>query len=214
MDDIMKIQELAFDHILKKLEVHYSGPIRIYIYNKQTASRALVKAGATGIAHPELESVEAIYSPKLKSIGRDGVAAHEMTHVIASVTLSPSHVKILSEGLAVYMDDYWRNNLHDITDLHVWADLYLNNSELPSVNDLIHHWDDYESYMTYPVSGSYVKFIFERYGYEKFMNLYLHADKHNIDELTANIYGISIDSLEAQWHHEIVSYTNHNIRFY
>ena len=196
MDSIIDIEEYAYEHILNSLQLQYNGIISIYIYDSpEDAGWDRVKA----IAYPRVETVEAIYSPVGKSIGIEGAACHEITHVITWNTLGEPGTQFLSEGVAVAMDGEWHSQLDTITDLHLWVKKFIEEGTLPELDDLIESWGSVPGSISYPASGSFVLYLLDMYGAERFKQLFYRATSANFHDEFQKIYNISLPVAEQMW---------------
>lgn len=208
IDTIKRIQQAAFERIVTTLNSDYKGPIQIYLYSHQDQSNGLTESSANGLAHPFMESVEAIYSNELKAIGRDGVAAHEMVHVVATLTLANPQSRVLSEGLAVALDDFWNDPKRSITTLHGWSVYYYKSEAMPSLTQLSDNWKSYSANLSYPVSGSFVRFLIDRYGIGKFKKMYIKAEGKSMARAFEMVYGFPFEEVESTWRRYLVQYSS------
>jgi len=208
IDTIKRIQQDAFDRIVTTLDSDYKGPIQIYLYTHQDQSNGLTESSANGLAHPYVESVEAIYSDELKAIGREGVAAHEMVHVVATLTLANPQSRVLSEGLAVALDDFWNDPRRSITTLHGWSVYYYQSEAMPSLTKLSDDWNSYTPNLSYPVSGSFVRYLIDYYGIEKFKKMYIKAESKSLARAFEIEYNIPFAEVESAWRTYLVQYSS------
>ncbi len=196
IDSIKAIEERAYLHIVRSLSLDYQGVISIYIYDSpQDAGWDRIKA----IAFPRTETVEGIYSPAGKSIGVKGAACHEIAHVISWNALGESGTQFVSEGIAVAMDGEWHSQSDTISGLHQWANKFLEEGELPSLNALVNNWGEIPSAVSYPASGSFVKFLLENFDAEKLKQLFFKATPDDFSRNFKIIYGKSMTEIEQMW---------------
>jgi hypothetical protein len=89
------------------------------------------------------------------------VSAHEPCHVWTSHLWGQARERWINEGLAVYSDDHWRG-----LPLHLVAKWLLDQRKLAPMKELAKKsWsNDYSDMVTYPQLGSFVKFVYEKYG--------------------------------------------------
>ncbi|MHB2148433.1 peptidase MA family metallohydrolase [Calditrichota bacterium LG25] len=196
LDSIIAIEESAYEHIMKTLELNYSGAISVYIYNSPQDA-GWEKTG--GRAYPRTETVEAVYSPTSKSIGVKGAACHEITHVMTWNALGEPGTQFFSEGIAVAMDGEWRSSADTIVSVHQWTKKFLLEGTLPALNELIGNWNGVPGSISYPVSGSFVRFLLEEYGAEKLKQLFYRATPDNFNDEFQRIYHASLPSVEQRW---------------
>ena len=103
--------------------------------------------------------------------GDDGIrriGAHEILHCLALELWGESSGLWANEGLAVYSEDHWRG-----IPLHLVAKWLLDKGYLLPMSVLTES-DVWKTNMfTYPQCGSFVKFIYERYGMVIMKDIYL-----------------------------------------
>ncbi|MGE5445464.1 MAG: hypothetical protein ACM3SR_12825 [Ignavibacteriales bacterium] len=160
--------------------------IRPYIYPDIETRKKLIGAGETTIANPIHREIHLVYdsfpNPVLK---------HELTHVMSSefgmkvLRISP---KIgLIEGLAVAAD--WSSG--ELTP-HEWSKAMIEAKIAPDIKEIVGigfwHAPPQKSYM---VMGSFVRYLIDTYGIEKFKTVYRTGN--------FSIYGKSLDGLIADW---------------
>ncbi len=196
IDSIKVIEESAYQHIVRALSINYQGVISIYIYDSpQDAGWDRMKA----MAFPRAETVEGVYSPTGKSIGVKGAARHEIAHVITWNALGEPGTQFLSEGIAVTMDGEWHSGADTIIYLHQWAKKFMQEGKLPSLIILANNWQDVPGTISYPVSGSFVKFLLEKYGAEKLKQLFFKATPDDFSRIFEIIYGVKMTDVEEIW---------------
>jgi len=183
IETIAADHEWAFGEIARALGVTYAGSIDFYLYPSE---EALYRATArdSGFAINEGREVHALWvsAQDHQSLG------HEMTHVITSWTLGEPSEALLGEGVAVCMD-------HSGKDHHATAADLLRSGELIPPSKLLGDaWFAYK--WAYPVSGSFVCFLLDGYGVERFKQLYPRKD---FTEALNAIYGAGLSALEGEW---------------
>ena len=62
--------------------------------------------------------------------------------------------------------------------------------------------------ITYPESGSFVKFLYETYGREKIKMLWKQGHKY-----TKQIYGKELYQLEKEWHQMLIEYDISDVKY-
>lgn len=147
--------------------------------------------GSHNSSTSKIEFVTAmVYSDAIKGIG-----AHETCHTLAYLLWGKPRGVWLNEGLAVYSDDQWNGH-----PLHPLAKVLLDNGRLLPIADLLNdNWTKkYPDMITYPELGSFVKFLYEKYGLDAVKNLWQHGAK-NADAA----FGKNMDALEKEWRAEL-----------
>lgn len=119
------------------------------------------------------------------------LGAHEETHLLSQHLWGAPHGVWLSEGLAVYSDDTWRGyQLHGVCKR-----LKTEGKLLPFASLL----DDREfngtsSMVTYPEAGSFIKFLYERYGVNAVRSLW---EKGAVG--IPSVIGKPLELVESEW---------------
>jgi hypothetical protein len=104
--------------------------------------------------------------------GGDGIRridAHEILHCLALELWGESSGLWANEGLAVYSEDRWRS-----IPLHLVAKWLLDKGYLLPMSTLTESDAWKTNMITYPQCGSFVKFIYERYGVVIMKDIYLN----------------------------------------
>ena len=178
--------EWRYYQLKEFLQVSSKDRIRSYIYPDIETRKRLIGAGETTIANPIQREIHLVYdsfpNPVLK---------HELTHVMSSefgmdvLRISP---KIgLVEGLAVAAD--WSSG--DLTP-HEWSKAMIKAKIAPDIKEIVGigfwHAPPQKSYM---VIGSFVRYLIDTYGIEKFKTVYRTGN--------FSIYKKSLDELISDW---------------
>ena len=158
-------------------ESHFRGPINVYL---DPSGEALHSATARnhGFAIAEADEVHALWisADNYPSLG------HEMTHVIAH--------HMLGEGLAVCYD-------RAAPPPHTRARALLEAGELLPPSEILGDaWFEADPNLVYPASGSFVCWLIETYGVERFGELYVRGD---LAEATAALYAADLGELQRAW---------------
>lgn len=187
---IAELQELSYTKVTEILEVDFDSKIHYYFYSSRWDKMYSTGDRGGGFANPLVCEIHAVYAEDRKVVG-----CHEDTHVIAYWTLG-NPPPFLQEGLAVFMMELWWGR-----PLHEWSREFLEEDALIPIKSLListNFWK-YDDKITYPESGSFTKFLIEKYGIDKFELVYCQANDENIQVVFENIYGKSIDELEEEW---------------
>ena len=124
--------------------------------------------------------------------GDDGIrriGAHEILHCLALELWGESSGLWATEGLAVYSEDHWRG-----IPLHPLAKWLLEKRHLLQISTLTESDSWKTNMITYPQCGSFVKFIYERYGMVIMKDIYLNG----IQEAGKRM-GKTLPELEKEW---------------
>lgn len=165
--EIAQIQEVAHAHILKKLELNDSTPIKYFLYPTEEDKETMMGDGGNAQAIWHDFSIHAIYNEKTKSIG-----AHEDTHLLTLI-LNDSPIGFFQEGLAEYMSGcVWHGNdatplAHEAIARHIYD----------AIDNIFSHtfWtktpDELCMYY-YPLAGLFTKYLFDNFDSQKYIKVY------------------------------------------
>lgn len=108
---------------------------------------------------------------------------------------------ILVEGLAGYLDA-----------AHFYARDLKEKSELPPISNILRSIDYFSlpGYNNASTAASFVKYLVDTYGLNRFLELYRTSTDLSIDAQFPAVYDISLDSLETDWHHLLDTVTIHS----
>jgi hypothetical protein len=133
---------------------------------------------------------------------------HETVHILMDTFGQPP--ALLDEGFAVYMSDYLsRSDSAKATSIGAW--FYNSSKELKNKDQLI----DLQKLLTYrdvsrgdvyAEAGSFVGFLIDTYGKDKFLQTYKSLENSRDKKIQENniillqqIYGESLTELEKKW---------------
>ena len=130
---------------------------------------------------------------------------HELVHVISAKIGNPP--AMFNEGHAVY---HHENRLWNGFHFDAWAKTYYLDGDLIPLRTLLMFREigSPASYpaIAYPQSASVVKYLIDRFGYEKFLKAYelinmedITAGAEVIDQKLEAVYGMNIEIIENEW---------------
>lgn len=201
---IIETQELAYKKITKTLKLKNKRKINYYLYPSKKTKQNLIGDDGHGNAIwleikkrkvwvPKKIEVHSLYNNKIQCIG-----PHEDTHLL-SLPWGVS-IFLFSEGLAEFMDERWYGK-----DIDIWARKYLKENKLYSLKFLLENknWNKVNDMITYPQVGSFVRFLINTYGIEKFKKIYKRTSRQKIlkenVKIVEIIYSKSTEYLEKNW---------------
>jgi hypothetical protein len=198
---IIGLKESHYLKISEWLGVSNDNKINYYIYPSLKEKELLMGDDSLGNAiWQELEDnipkkfeIHVVYDKKNKFIDE-----HEDTHLL-SLPWGLS-IYLFCEGLAQYMENSFMGN-----DLHENAKRLHEENKLYSIEFLCSNdnWNKVEPVIIYPQVGSFVKFLIDIYGKEKFKAVYQNTSRSyvSLENLTKikEIYSKDIVRLESEW---------------
>ncbi len=199
VDTAKKKYERDYPELLAFLGVkNYNHKLNLFMLDSRESMKKLIGTETNGVAKPEDNTVYSIFNSSVKTFGK-----HEFCHVISINEWGMYKEAWLSEGLAVNSDNEWWGY-----DLHALAN-YLNaKGKLIPVKKIIENFHNYESTITYPECGSFVRYIKEKYGLEAIKDLWKEGSKGFENKLNK-----SIPEVEKDWLQEISKYDYSKINY-
>jgi len=199
IDKIEAEQERVFTQLNKLLGTNYNQKIHVYIFND------LADAGftdKTGQAFPILNTIEVIYGLDGFTIGKRGISAHEVTHIITFNGWGPTDLRILSEGIAVYMEHVTYDSEADYGSSQMIVAALTAHGDLPDIESLASDFEQFDTNISYPVSGSFAGYIIRSFGMDKFRKLFTEGRSDHFTEDFQSVYGVSLADVENTWNHQ------------
>jgi hypothetical protein len=191
-------QEGYYDWVTAALQIEPGGKLEYRKYRDRAHLERVTGRSTNGFAEPGTPRFHTIWP-------RDN---HEMVHVLVILGLghppalfnegvAVAHQMIPAEG--VFYAQWNRRNVHQI------AAEFIAAGRLPPLAQLLESRDffRFDQEMTYPVAGSFVRFLIDRYGLAPFKS-YLHG--RSFDDGAAQTraafeaaYGRTLDTAWAEW---------------
>jgi hypothetical protein len=142
--------------------------------------------GREGNAHAIGDVVHMTYGG-----GIDATGPHEYVHIMANELIGAGPAALLREGLAVMVDGDW-NGL----PLDAAAAALQRSGKMPPLSRLLCCFRDLDDNVSYPLAGHLVRFVVQRWGMDRFKQLYMARDPEvAFDE----IVGTPVDGVERAW---------------
>lgn len=192
---IVKIQEECFTKICNTLKVDFTEKINYFLLDSAEEVGKLygITEPINGFAVWGENKIYAVYNDKIKCIG-----PHEDTHLISFVINNPKS-NFIVEGLAMYFDEKWWGLDNDI-----WTSYYKDTNKGLSISNLLinEEFDSLNCEITYPIAGSFVKYLISKFGVDKFIQLYQITEVPNSNDFK-RIFHYTIQQLESLFYQEI-----------
>ncbi len=182
LDEIKKSIEVSRKRVLSLIQVkEFPDRVHVFLVDSRSRMKDLMGAEQFGGAIAKMRVVFAVVNAT-----NNGCSTHEFCHVIAGAVWGKPE-RWIDEGFATYSDERWRNR-----DA-LAAALAAQGRLLPVktlAEDFLKHPED----VTYIESGSFLGFVIERYGMEKFKVVWKGGFKR-----LPKAFGRSVPELEAEW---------------
>jgi hypothetical protein len=192
--------EYYFEQLSSSLNFQPDKKITSYIFKSSEQKRKLFGAGAADVAKPWMNQIYIDLNSFDKSL------KHELVHVFfAEVGTTPFKIAqsfnpAMIEGVAVAFEDNYNDN-----DVHYIAALAKKFEKNVSIKNLFSGFNFFSglSSIAYIYSGSFIKYLAEKYGSEKINHIYsdINFEKYydkNIEKLEEE-YWEFIDSLDYEF---------------
>jgi hypothetical protein len=201
--DIEQIKDTTEKSIIRILillhEDDYKERIHFFIVESKERMKELINTESNGAANWKYNGVYYVYGASLKSLG-----PHEFHHVIAvNLWGNGHHSRWVGGGFAGYADNHWQKY-----DLHSLCKYLLMQNKLIPIEKLDTSFSEYNDLITYPESASFVKYLYEVYGWEKIKMLWKDGS-----EQIPTIYGKKLIDLEKEWLEKIKKSNSMNIDY-
>lgn len=202
---LLKIFNNNFDLIIKTLKLDHNFPImNFYLFPSEEIK--IQETGEDGYAEtdPETFSIYMVYNNDIQPIG-----PHEQVHLLTKHISVPNFV--FSEGLAEFFEPYWRGNIDDkLVQLKhdEWVKKFITDGNyipIVSLFDDYQFWElDKNATISYPETGSFIKYLTNEYGVEKIIDAYRQMRRrpdtptYNY-KIFKNVFNISVAAAEKSW---------------
>ncbi len=161
---------------------------QVFVVDSRARIKALAGRETNGFAFGTASAM--VYSTTINALG-----AHETCHNVARSLWGKPHGQWIDEGLAVYSDDGWHG--HPLHELAKWL---LDRNKLVPLDDLIRdeRFRAYSDMVTYPELGSFVKYVYEKYGRGAVKTLWQRGAGE-----ADRACGRTLNQLEEEWRSEL-----------
>ena len=150
----------------------------------------------SGNGYPETEAFRFTCIPPLGD-SLFGLMSHEANHVIIIDGLGRAGTFFITEGLATAA---LSERFHNAGRHFLFPWTRTNRSQLPALTTLVNddEWVRVPSQTAYNTSASFLAWLLDTYGPDRLRQIYA-ASSEQFRERVAQVYGRSLESLEADW---------------
>ncbi len=195
-------QEAFHVWVTARLGIQLPGRIAYYKYRtRQEMGDHTGTYDSNGFAEPGTQTIHTIASWD----------NHEVVHVMMASMVGQS-CSLFSEGIAVALETDPANGdlvpRFQMEDVHMSARRYLATGQLVLPLDRLvetkSFWEFSDTTLTYREAGSFVRFLLDRYGIERFLTFYrsgvqVFDKKDAIKSHFAAAMGVPFETAEAAW---------------
>jgi hypothetical protein len=205
--NIAKSLDSCFEDVIVQLGVDFSGKISYYLYNSTDDLEHWAGWHRWGFFVGDFQSAVQVYDSV-----RTRINAHETVHVIVYQTVGIFKLGFLNEGIAEAIAHYYERWPSGNLTLHKNCKLLLYEEKLFPLDVLADNDRFKEIYLSpesgnyYNQCGSFVRYLIDQYGLDKFKFLLPRAGEDNYKEIFQELYGQSIDEFEKEWRHFLSIY--------
>ena len=196
--DLVKLRENVVAKIMSVLQVQLRGKIIIFFYPTEMTKLSLIFHSGLGLAYKNTIAEVFMASQNLDPY-------HELTHAVARQIGSPP--ALLSEGLAVFMQ---MGSRYEGKDIDAICAENLTKGRLIPLEVLFNYTEigsqESQFDISYPEAASFVKYIVQKYGIDKFKKIYsrMKSPTDSFQQVTNlktfdNVCKRSLAWLEEDW---------------
>lgn len=166
-------REKAFNEINKFFNSSLPKKIDFFVWDSRDDARRIVHRNL-GFAEPSYCIIHAYF---------EQTEGHELTHVISHYTTAIAEkTKFINEGTAVCFD---QTKQHRINRIKNWI---RTNDMRIEIKEIWENGEEYPDEILYPLSGRFVQELIEKFGNEKFLELF----KNQTYENAQIVYGMEL----------------------
>ena len=166
----------------------YNATLHQFVVESRNVMKDLIGWQTNGVAFYKHNVLAGIGSDNVRSI----YSNHEIFHVIAMNLWGVPEIWI-NEGMAVYSSKQWHGY-----DLYQLTKYLIDNNRYVALDILVKKFRQVDDLVSYPLIGSFSKYLDETYGRETVINIW-QGKIRDIKVYT----GKSINELEQDWLNEI-----------
>lgn len=174
----VKRLDAAYETVRKRLGVRFDDVVTVFLHVDKVEGERLT-GRPLAFASPYERAVHQTM---------ENTISHELTHVIA-LGIGQAHAPLLGEGIAVWLDGEPEGSHHER------AAALAREGKLPTLDVLLTRFREDES-LTYPAAGSFVGFVIETRGIERFRRIYVSTDP--VAD-APEILGAPLAEIDAAW---------------
>lgn len=176
----------------------YDKDIHYFVVESRNKMSLLLGYETNGGANYKENYVTAIYSENINSV----FSNHELFHLMAMNLWGKTEAWI-NEGMAVYSDKNWHGH-----DLHEISKYLIDHNNYIPLKSMSKRLRKYDSMFTYPLLGSFTRFIDDKYGRETIMLIWKGGKKD-----IKGLIGKNLNELELEWLDMLTSVTYMDIEY-
>lgn len=190
--ELARRYDFSLEEICKHINIKKPESIKIIIHNG-----VFKKHGYTfttgGFADSGRSTIE--YNLCFDKYGEILVDRHELVHIVFNVGIGHARSRLIAEGYAVAIDDYFGESYGGQSIKEAIKTLPYSNIET-----LLSDNGSMEEAIYYPLAGSFIKWIIHRFGMEKAKEIYGSAciEDFSISNIEY-ILGIEVEYIEKEY---------------
>ena len=197
MERVLKEHEWHYAAIVNELQLQKPPKVISYIYRTREQKTRLTGVGGSVFAKPWNAMIHVEYS-------HDDVMAlrHELTHILAGEFGAPVFKASWQTGLSEGLSEAIEWEAGSLTH-HQWAQSIvkgqIDNRASPIYTMKNTGFWSQRVTVSYFISGSFVRWLIDTYGIDKFKTVFHNAKLNFSDKLYTRAYGKSLEQLTQEW---------------
>jgi tetratricopeptide (TPR) repeat protein len=197
MDRVLKEHEWHYQRIVEELQLKNPPHIRCYVYPSKYEKSRLTGVGGSVFAKPWQAQIHVEYAD-----GDIGALKHELTHILVGEMGRPIIKISLQTGLCEGLSEASEWNAGALTH-HQWAQSLLKGNLDHRASPIYTmtntgFWSQRIT-VAYYISGSFVRWLIDTYGLDKFKLLFKKVGFTFSDKPYQTVYGKSLRELTEEW---------------
>jgi hypothetical protein len=191
-------QEAFYGWDSAQLSVSLGQKIQYYKFTDANQKQQLTGMAGNGDSDTSTDSIYIIWPDD----------NHETTHLLTATIGIPT--PFVNEGMAVAnqtdpLDKIYSPNWNGDSP-HYWAKEYLQSGQLPALSSLLDQntFEAFDPNMSYPIAGSFVRYLIDTYGITAVLKLFPGASHSDSPATTMSrfqdVFGKSFTDAEQDWH--------------
>lgn len=211
----IRANDQSFENMLNFFDIELAG--KIHFFAPRTAEECgelILHPPANGYSVRPLKSWLKHPIASYKIISPSFYHPHEVAHCLTALAGVVTNNHIISEGFATALGGVAGTN--EIITLNETKNILQASKLIPLAELFSMPTHEYfrKNYITYYESGALIKYLHERFGMDK-LRLFCTktVDSGELSEIMENVFQVSINTLEHQFHEYLLSTESANIGF-
>lgn len=189
-------QEKYIDWLQEELNLALKAPITYFRFRNRPHLEEITGRSVNAYAESDQNRIFTIW----------GTDTHESVHILMEQHRLRAPY-FFNEGISVAHSGNFEQDIFiphwGGADFHLLTQTFLHDEQLPSLDQCLNDFRKIDSNLSYPIAGSFVRFLIDRHGIEKVKSFHLQIDfkaKHmEIEEVFETIFDSSLIDFWQTW---------------